>query len=516
MALPVVLAPLLASLALAGAEPVCHGQHAPLTKEQQRQATLGDYAEQRASFGFRSDIPYIEELIRRGVWEYDVGYIPVTPAENRYLRLHDRLELGARAHRYLRERRDLSGGVSIEEGWPGEPYLLVRLTRDRAHHEAELRRLARFPDNLRTVEVTYSERRLNRLAHRIGRDRRELKAAGFDLSFWGADVQTNTAEVGMITRRTDHAEYFAQRYGPVTTVVIATEPTSLECARAGNYEISGTGRSLVLHWGTGGGAELEHVELVEHADRVEVGIVERVPNGPRTLELRSAAHRVPLSAPLGDRAVIDAAIGLRLRQRGPSPGEPPCPRMRPMTALDYEIDQRRRNGLPHGRAYVRRLIRRPVPFTDAEQRYLDRRDALRGERVDGYLERHRDEFGGADVRGRFPGEPVLVVRFTRRLALHRRNLERLVDGRFRVVSSPYTEAELRAIESRVEEASEGFIGGWGDDGVLVRNTHIEAGRVIVQVVSARDDYAAVLRERFGPAVKAVRVGTRHECLPPLL
>jgi hypothetical protein len=35
--------------------------------------------------------------------------------------------------------------------------------------------------------------------------------------------------------------------------------------------------------------------------------------------------------------------------------------------------------------------------------------------------------------------------------------------------------------------------------------------VIVRVVSARDDYGAALRARFGQAVKAVRVGTRHEC-----
>jgi hypothetical protein len=64
------------------------------------------------------------------------------------------------------------------------------------------------------------------------------------------------------------------------------------------------------------------------------------------------------------------------------------------------------------------------------------------------------------------------------------------------------------------ERERGFVGGWGDAGVLIRRTRVEAGRVIVEVVSARDDYAAVLREHFGPAVKAVRVGTRHECTLP--
>ncbi len=463
---------MLAAAALASLALVCHGQYAPLTPEQERQAALEDYAEQRASFGFRSDIPYIEELIRRGVWEYDVGYIPVTPAENRYLRLHDRLELGGRASRYLHRRPDLSGGVSIEEAWPGEPYLLVRLTRDRAVHERILRRLARFPRNLRTVEVRYSERQLNRVANRVGRDWRKLKAEGFDLQGWGADIVANTAEVELITRRTDHAEYFAQRYGPVTTKVIATEPTRLDCASAGNYGVSGTGRSLVLRWGTGGGAEIETVELAEHADRVEVGIVERVPNGARTLELRFMSRRVALSAPLGDRAVIDAATGLRLRQIGPSPGEPPCPRPARWTVLEAEIAERRRNGLPHGRAYVRRMIRRESP---------------------------------------------LVVRVARRRAFHERNLERLVDGRLRLVESRYTLAELERVEQRVEQAYEearGFVDGWSDDGILIRTTRVAAGRVIVELVSARDDYAAVLRELYGPAVKAVRVGRRHECVPP--
>ncbi len=503
MLVPVVVAALLAS-------PVCHGQHAPLTPEQKRQAELEYYADQRASFGFRSDIPYIEELIRRGVWEYDVGDIPVTAAENRYLRLRDRLELGRRASRYLRARRDLSGGISIEDDWPREPYLLVRLTRNRARHEAALRRRARFPDNLRTVEVARSERQLNRLANRIGRDDRELDAAGFQLSAWGAEIDSNAVEVELITARTDHAEYFAQRYGPVTTKVIATEPTQLECADAKRYEIADGGTALILHWGSSGQAEPAGVELREYPDRVEVGVVERLPSGGYTLDLRSYTSRVALSAPLGDRAVIDAADVERLRQRGPSPGEPPCPRTRPQSNLELHIAERRRVGLRHDRAYVRRMIRRPLPFTEAEQAFLARRNSLL-EASRAYLRRHRDESGGSEVRGRFP-EPVLVARFTRRVAFHRRNLDRLVDGRVRVIRSPYTVADLRRTERRVEAMTEEFVGGWGDDGVLIRGGQVEDGRVIVEVVSARDDHAAIVRERFGPAVRTVRVGTRHECV----
>jgi hypothetical protein len=502
-----VLAPVLASLAL-----VCQGQLAPPTKEQQRQAALEDYAEQRASFGFRSDIPYVKELIRRGVWEYDVGYIPVTPAENRYLRLRDRLDLGGRAYRYLRKRRDLSGGLSVEDDWPRGPYLLLRLTRNRAAHEANLKRLVRFPKNLRTVEVRYSERQLRRFANRIDPDLRKLDREGFYVSGWGPDITANTVEVELITARTDHAEYFRRRYGPaVTTKVIATERTREECADAERYEISPGGDSLVMHWGDSGDAEPDHVEVTEYADRVEIGVVQRLPNGGQTADLVPYTIRAQLSAPLGDRPVIDAADGRRLRQLGPSPGEPPCPADPPQPSeLESAISYRKEIGLPHGRAYVRRMLRRRYPYTKAEEAYRDARFEIEYDRrALAYFERHRDEFGGAVVRGRFPGEPYLVVHFTRRLAFHRRSLERIV--RARVVRARYTMAELRRLENRIEP---GFAGGWGDAGFLVMGALVEPGRVVVLVITAREDAAAYFRERYGPAVRVRVVGTRHECDPP--
>src|SRR5689334_22991778 len=87
------------------AQNVCVGQSLPKpppTEAEKEQANLRDWAAQRAEFGFRADLAYVKELVEKGVWEYDVGYIPVTPAENRYLKLRDELELGPRAERYLR------------------------------------------------------------------------------------------------------------------------------------------------------------------------------------------------------------------------------------------------------------------------------------------------------------------------------------------------------------------------------------------------------------------------------
>jgi alpha-lytic protease prodomain-containing protein len=495
---PVVLAALLA--------PVCHGQLAPPTKAERRQAALENYAEQRASFGFRSDLPYVEELIRRGVWEYDVGYIPVTPAENRYLRLRDRLGLGGRAYRYLRKRRDLSGGISVEDDWPRGPYLLVRLTRDRAAHEANLKRLARFPRNLRTVEVRYSERQLRRVADRIDPDLDELKAEGFDVASWGLDISTNSVVVDLITTRTDHAEYFAARYGPVTTEVIATEPTFAQCVDAGRYEIADGGSTLVLHWGSSGDAEPGGVELREYPDRVEVGVVERLPSGGWTDDLVGYTSRVALSAPLGERAVVDAADGERMRQSGPSPGEPACPREREHSSVDEWVSIRREMGMRHDRAFVRRVLRGGSPYTKAEEPYVAAWERLDLDpRLARYFARHWREFGGREIRG-YPGRPYVLASFTRRLAFHRRNLERIVPAR--VVRSRYTERELYRLRGRVKS---GFLDGWGDAGILVTRAFVEGGRVQVHVVTTRDDYVAVVRERYGPAVRVVRVGTRHEC-----
>jgi hypothetical protein len=64
---------MLAAVALASLALVCHGQHAPLTPEQKRQGELEYYADARASFGLRSDIPYIREQFGPAVKTVRVG-----------------------------------------------------------------------------------------------------------------------------------------------------------------------------------------------------------------------------------------------------------------------------------------------------------------------------------------------------------------------------------------------------------------------------------------------------------
>jgi hypothetical protein len=300
----------IASLALLGgtqeAERFCPQ---PIRPEPTR---IERYMAARRTFGFRSDRAYVRMLVRRGRFEYD-GWIPVTRRERRYLRLRERLRLGALAYRYLGRRPHLDGGTSIEDGWPGEPYMLVRLTRDRAKHTRALRRRARFPDNLRTMRVQKSYRALRRIQDLIDFDAHE--ADGFHLSSTGVDIDANKVDIALITKRADHAEYFRARYGRhVRTFVIATELTLPECAPLVGYEVAADGVTLTVRYATGGGATFDRYELVEHDDRVEIGIVEQGPNGFRTDDYVEQEATIILSRPLGARRVIDATTGRRVTQ----------------------------------------------------------------------------------------------------------------------------------------------------------------------------------------------------------
>ena len=232
-------------------EKLCLGQSKaapPPTKEQKEQADLEDWAQQRAEFGFRHDIPYVQELVRRGVWEYDVGYIPVTRAENRYLKLRDELELGARAQRYLRAHENVDGGVSVEDDWPREPYLLLHLTRDVSKHLAAIRALAKYPRNLRAVKVRYSDKALDKIADRVWRDQEKLAAEGIHLTGTGHG-SADALEVSVISARADVYDYFEQHYGDAVKVEVeAREEYGYECVDSSVYQIAPDGMSVTLFW----------------------------------------------------------------------------------------------------------------------------------------------------------------------------------------------------------------------------------------------------------------------------
>ena len=234
----------------------------------------------------------------------------------------------------------------------------MRFTKDVKRHLAALKRVARFPDNLRAKRVRYSERTLDRARNRVSDDFKALAKAGFHVQSSSYDTDKGVAEIELVTKRTDTKAYFAKRYGKlVKPIVTGSETTVLECAPSTAFKIEPDGLTIRPRYESGGGAEYERTEVTEFPDRVEIGVVERAPTGARTLDLQIGyAPPTTLSAPLGDRPVIDRRTGKRLPLRGPAPGDPPCPPRPeetgaapdlPSYAYDLEVD-------PKVEAYVRK------------------------------------------------------------------------------------------------------------------------------------------------------------------
>jgi hypothetical protein len=288
---PVVLAALLG--------PVCHGQLAPPTPVERAMAY-------RRQFGLPSGRAYVRRVQRSGGRRDDQGFA-FTWREWRHWNQRYRVEFSdmRRVHRYLARRPGLSGGLSIEDDWPRRPYLQVLVTRDPERHERALRRRYRY--RLEAVAVQYPAAELRAIEEQIAADDEALTAEGFDVQ--SAVVEDNRVFVQMVSAHPDHQQVFTERYGPAVVTFAAPDDERTACDELDAVRVSSTGRSLVLLWTFSSGEELSHVELTEHPDRVEVGIVQRVPyfGGPN--DARPGRTRVPLSQPLGDRRVIDAATG---------------------------------------------------------------------------------------------------------------------------------------------------------------------------------------------------------------
>ena len=301
----------LAPGAHAAQEPMCR-----VIPERPEPTTIEIYQQIREGHGFRHDRAYVRRLMRRGLYTRGIEHFPVTRRERRYHELRNRLDLGRRAYRYLSRRPAIDGGTSIEDAWPRDPYILVRVTRDRAKHARAMRRLALQPRHVRTKLVELSERALDRM-----RDRVDTRAAARDgIHVIGSFYDTDRAvvELELITERTDAAEYFRARYGPrIRVQVIARTLYSPECENLWDA-VAGPGPAdLTIGWEAGGGAEFDHVEVAEYDDRVVIGVVAQAPNGFRTADSRRAEHTLTLSRPLGDRKVIDATTGKAVGRRRP-------------------------------------------------------------------------------------------------------------------------------------------------------------------------------------------------------
>ena len=191
----------------------------------------------RKRFGFRHGAAYVRRLAERG--RFAVYGFPATKREIDYLWLRADLTVGPRGERYLKAHAGVDGGLSVEDDWPREPYLLARFTRDVSRHLAALKQ--RSPDAGQPARQARHLQPAGALTaqDRVGRDDDALEAAGFHVQSTGHDISRNVVVVDLATRRTDAQAYFAQRYGRrVKPVVRAKDPTVVECATAVTFERS--------------------------------------------------------------------------------------------------------------------------------------------------------------------------------------------------------------------------------------------------------------------------------------
>ena len=155
--------------------------------------------------------------------------------------------------------------------------------------------------------------------------------------------------------------------------------------------------------------------------------------------------------------MIDARSGRRVRQTGPTPGDPACPRFNP----------------PRGETYTR-----------AEEELLIADNPA----VDDYLRRHDDVYGGSTIEG--GNRPYIVFGFTRDRARHEREIERrsrLRPSQIRTRTVAHTLGALSETARRIRAdtaAGSGFFDGYGRAGYFL----LVAAEVDGQAVTVQPDH----------------------------
>jgi hypothetical protein len=278
----------------------------------------------RAQFGLPRTPAYVRRVLsnrryRRLGSEYGS---PLTPRELRYMRARDRAE--GHAGDAEREARRLAAGafagVSIEGDFRRGAYVAVRFTRDHARlAEAVGRRVEvrvrGLPARFTLAELGEAQDRLDRrLSDRA--EREELERRDVHPSSWSVDVGRNRVVLEVISARGDVARFVRERYGgAVEARVVARRRFSVICVPIEGYRATDGGRTLELSYFTNSAYEHERVEVIERSDRVVVASFERAPNGAVTMMAVQRVVTARLSAPLGDRRVVDAETGRTLRGR---------------------------------------------------------------------------------------------------------------------------------------------------------------------------------------------------------
>ncbi|MDA0183126.1 hypothetical protein OJ997_22645 [Solirubrobacter phytolaccae] len=481
--------------------------------EERAEQTLRDEIRVRDAHGFRQDRAYVAKLIAAGPPSRRHG-IRVTKAEDRYLDLRNRLGVGAKVGRYMRARPEINAFWEVKDDWPRGPYMAVFVAGDPAAHRAAILRRASYPRHTRVVRVRYSYDAKDRIQKRIQDDDKALARAGFEVVGSDTDWGLDRIDVEVITKRKDAVRYFARRYGSVVRARPRTSKTFERCTTASGYEIAPDGMSVTVSW-TDAPEKPVRVELTERGDRVAIGIVSAFSVYPGFGDSGGKAV-VRLSAPLGDRPVIDAANGVRLVQTGPSPGAPPCP-VRPVrTPLESLIRERAEQGMNADPAFVQTLIDAEQRYTPEEQRWRDEVQKVDFDRdVHDYVFGGRvyPDWGGTTLVARYPEPPYLIVRFIRRFAFHVRELEKLTDAPIRFERSTVPRDWFDALAQYIGDdarAGDGYL----EDFYVTQAEQGESEQVVHVYVITRRTQAeadAYFKGRYGGIVRVHIIGDRVEC-----
>jgi hypothetical protein len=190
-------------------EPPIRGETPPLERA----------IDDRARYGMNTDPAYVQSLL-----DDDRTY---TEHERRWIKTYDRIDYQPRVDDYLEHWRDDWGGTATYAQYPNPPIMVVYLLRRDALHTARLKALSKYPDLLRTVHSTVQRDYFYELPQIIGDEASANDGFldgygrdGFYVRSAEGDEGSQSVDVEVVTARTDAAEYFTARFGPIVRVQV--------------------------------------------------------------------------------------------------------------------------------------------------------------------------------------------------------------------------------------------------------------------------------------------------------
>jgi hypothetical protein len=191
--------------------------------------------QERERYGMNIDPAYVQALLDAGA--------QFTADEQRWIESYRNISYESKIHDYLNHWREDWGGTSVYAQYPKAPIVVIRLLRHQTLHTRRLKALSKHPDQIRTIASTVQRDSFYELPYSIGD---EARANGGFLDGYGragfyvnpnesdGDEGTQTVDIDVITARSDAAEYFIRRFGPLVRVHVIGD--RFECR--GSYQRS--------------------------------------------------------------------------------------------------------------------------------------------------------------------------------------------------------------------------------------------------------------------------------------